>query len=432
MTTEERRREDTCVLLNYILPDLTAAMMLGPEGAARPPHIFIGDGALVQEFKKFFDTRSHSITMAFVFAIRLQLDTLYIRREAGINDLLAMRKTHNTIRTERSDFVVRHDLKFQNNMDNYFQNLSAQNHLHELQMATDMLYQFKVRDGWTRISPKTVKQDTLWSLNPWCSCNAISYALLDFWEYGVMLCSGAGFVQSSMHLWNLLQQSGYLSYATDEGLLLNHLTRVLGKQVFMGTPPQQNFYARWLILLGWKPEALAAQRRTHTRWNPALGEYTNFHARHPGGRGVVATDSEVWKLHTSNHGVHLKTGKWDNILAPLEYVRGVVEKELNGMLNLNFYRIHLLCVELFRALFEEIKSDLSLALRCSEAELLDEEGQLPFVTGWVMMVVEEWDKEGKSLKNSGILAKCAGVVKRMLAGAKAGEYLLDLSEVDRK
>jgi len=123
MTTEERRREDACVLLNYILPNLTAAMMLVPEGTVRPPHIFVGSGAHVQEFKRFFDTRSHSITIAFVFAIQLQLDTLYIRREAGINDLLAMRKTDHTIYTERSDFAIERDLKFLANMDNYFQDI---------------------------------------------------------------------------------------------------------------------------------------------------------------------------------------------------------------------------------------------------------------------------------------------------------------------
>jgi len=88
------------------------------------------------------------------------------------------------------------------------------------------------------------------------------------------------------------------------------------------------------------------------------------------------------------------------------------------MLNLNFRRIHLLYVEFFRALFEEIKFDLCLVLGCSEMELLDKEGQLPFVTGYVMLAVEGREKQEKRLKNSGILAKCAGVVKRMSAGPR--------------
>jgi len=96
-------------------------------------------------------------------------------------------------------------------------------------------------------------------------------------------------------------------------------TCVLGRQVFVSAPPQQNFYTHRLILLGWKPEALV-------RWNPALGEYMNFHARHLGGCRVVAINSEVWKSRTRKHGVNLKTRKRDDILAPLEYVRGVVEK----------------------------------------------------------------------------------------------------------
>jgi len=440
MTTEEQLDEDRCVVFNY-LPDLVAICMLLPKNPfypfVRPPHYFPGDDGLFQEFKNYYDGRNHPVSMALVFSVQMLLDTLYIRRAAGIDDLAHMRSFARKIRKEREHFVSTNDMPMPDNMVGFIPGLKGHIEFIDSQLGTDMLYQFKVAKGWGEISRSAIQKDTLWKMNPWLCANALSYAVVDWWSCGADLCSGAGFIQCTMQLWNMLKQTGHLDQ-TKSDQLMEHLIRLCGHQVFHGAPPKNKFIVRFMLMMGQKPEAFAGNRRKHRDGhNPNDQRGGDRSLRHASGKGVTPDMSEILRLHTSKNGLQKeqitrlhrnstspssyqivsteKSAAWDDLLQPLHFTRSLVEAEF-PLVTVNFYKIQLLCTAFLRQLWDTLQTDLIRLHQSSADELVENETQLPYVVGWIMQM------EGNVL----LLAKAAAVMKSMLAGETIRDYLLDI------
>jgi hypothetical protein len=427
MKLAQRVDEDRCVLLNYIFPDLVAVYVLLPKYPFRscfePPHFFAGDDGLGFEFKRFYEGNGHPISMAFVLSSQLALDILYIRRAAGINDVHYMRDLARRICRERQQFLTQNDLPMLHNMINFIPALEGQNELIKTQLGTDLLQQYKASKGWGEMNSTAIEKDTLWNMNPWLCANASAYAVNDWWSYGADLCSGAGSIQSTMHLWNMLKQTGHLASfnVNDSNLLFEHLINVFGRNVFQGAPPKSNFAFRFMAMLGQATAAAASQ----TRGAPV---------RHATGSGITPGMSALFRLHTSVNGlqdeqvaqIHRKTSNsnatqistengaaWDDLLQPLLLTQSLVEAEL-GMVSINFYKIQLLCTTFLRKLWDVIKYDLAASEKIRPGAPVEDETQLPFITGWVM----------KAEGNLEVLRKASMVVQEVLVGAQTNDYLL--------
>lgn len=404
--------------------------------------------------RRFVKDRSRPKSITLVFCCQMLLESVYARRLHLREDVYAMRNLAWRIGSEFDQLL---DENFQydpNTMRGIEDHLQAWKGVLISHMGRDELTAYKLKAGWGRLSKDAVQQDSLWRMNPWLCANAMAYATLEHAHIATNFISGAGFVASALHLWNLLQRTGHLSSNQQQQkppiLLFDALVHVFGQQVFCGDPPAEKFLNRYCLMLGVKAEAFAAtaSRRKHkSDATAADGSFLGLGgssgaragsgaggggkkkvASHQGGRGLTIDNaSEIYKLlaadfatpspeqceklrqklqqaRTSKENLQLHKDDDkddDDMSSPLSLTVQLVENELGRqagatpVANLNLFKVHRLCLSLFHEL-DEMLRPLLLAQYALKDEDLGQPFQRPFLTGWILFSVEACEKRDGS------------------------------------
>jgi len=273
MSSEEKYREDRCIILNH-WPDLIIVNDKIRTTTGSVDNYFLGSQGLVADFKKFCNGKTHTVTWALVFACQMQADSVQARRRYLNYDLQIMRNLGSSVLEEYHHFQ-KDGILYGKNMGN------AAKPFVEYAVTTiedwvcdDIVTKIKLDNDWDKYSKQATQKDSLWLQNPWLTANIISEVTLDYFYAGVSVASAGGFVQSTIQLWNMLREMGYLpprhssvivghdsTVMKEHVLLFDHLMDVFGEKVFSGPPPKSGFLKQWEIMTGIKAEEFARGKR---------------------------------------------------------------------------------------------------------------------------------------------------------------------------
>ncbi|KAF5379084.1 hypothetical protein D9615_005911 [Tricholomella constricta] len=450
MTPTQRTREDKCIICNW-WPDLV--IMYKHDKTVSKSGKFLGDFGLPREFRPFLLEDSHPKSWTLLFSCQIMLDIVHIRRRVLQVDVDSMRALGRRLYQEIDTFLG-NGVTYDTNMSEAQNIARVVNFGIEKGLLTDFLTLVKVKNGWDKLSMQACQPDSFWLHNPWLTANSMTDALMDAFMLSTGVMGAGGFVQSAIHLWNMLKQTGHLPVASEANedtavidpanpprsatqardLLLDHLVDVFGDKVFSGPPPAKRFLTRFELMLGVRAEEFAVEKRG--RKKIAQTSYRN-HAYNQSGRGVTALDSDAWRLH--NKGFVLeklwasqgrkKPASSDQ--HPLAYVQALAEAELvlggseasdakGPLVSLDILKIHQLCIRLFGQLHEALQGDFTRVFGLSRDELIPTQIQWPMITGWIM---RSGELSGGGL-DQGMLAKAGEVVQKIVGTKELAFYVI--------
>ncbi|KAG5654451.1 hypothetical protein H0H81_002642 [Sphagnurus paluster] len=458
MTPAQRLREGKCILCNY-WPDLVI-MYKYPNGAVPKSQKFYGDFGLPKEFRPFLLDKKRPKSWALLFSCQVMLDTVHTRRVLLDVDLKAMRTVGRSLSSGIETFLNSRVL-YDSNMDVKRELAPGISEGIKQYLLDDFLTRVKVSAGWQKQSMQACQPDSLWRQNPWLVANAMTDALMDRLTITNGAMGAGGFLQSAIHLWNMLKVTGHLRLPQTSNalttadvshknephnskvhlLLMENMVSLFGDKVFSGPPPTDpaRLLSRFELMLGVRPEEFAAENLRRERNGPR--------AHNPAGRGVSAMDSVAWNLHDKDFALQKLPGnvrsKANATLKPkpeehpLTYVQKLVESELGHgvrettgpLLNLDILKIHDLCVRLFGELNDVLKGDLERVFNRPYSQLVPTQIQWPMITGWVARSGEPVVSGGKGINVQ--LLKKAGEVTRIVGKEQVSTYLvtgLDLEQ----
>ncbi|RDB29985.1 hypothetical protein Hypma_014119 [Hypsizygus marmoreus] len=442
MSLADKIREDKCILWTY-WPDLVVMYNFN-EGIPSSGK-FIGDYGLPKEFRQLVKNEARPKSWTLLFCCQTMLDTVHVRRRYLDVDLAAMRSMGERCCGEMDKFT-RDGVTYDPRMDDTKHLLKeVRSGIHHW-LGMDYNTIVKVLHGFEKLSTQACQVDSLWRLNPWLTANAMSEAFMNFFLVGTDIVSDGGFVRSTMHLWNMLKQMGYLPPpSTDDSesdptavfkpggdrnrkghhLLMEHLVQVFGDEVFGGPPPAEKFFACFQTMFNPRPEAPSRGKR-----KPIQSPHFNA-----AGRGVSSIISDAWSLHCDDYALKQAETKSENAgsagaLNPLEYIRKLVESELGHgplgddtvkgpLVNLNFLKIHHLCVRLFTELDEVLREDFKDVFSRPYKEVIPTQVQWPMITEWIARYAESIISIDEDM-----LRKAGEVVQRVVGTKQVGSFIM--------
>ncbi|KAF9470493.1 hypothetical protein BDN70DRAFT_998916 [Pholiota conissans] len=441
MTWREKMLEDRCIMCNH-WPDIIVLNKLNIiPGGRKSPYKILGSQGLVQDFKEFCDSKSRNVSWALIFACQMQADSVHARRRYLEYDLSVMKNLGKLMDKEyrafTNDGVLYSDLM--EITARPFITLSITEVYNWIEL--DKVTEHKIVNGWDKLSKQATQKNALWLQNPWLTANIVAEASIDFFFAGVSVMGSGGFVQSTMQLWNMLRQLDYLpprvssAVATknghapkDEVLLFDHLIDIFGDKVFSGPPPKSNFLISWEMMNGVRPEAFARGKRQ-------LKKGTNPNRPHnDSGRGVEAPISDLYNMHQAKYFSNYKAGTASTsnkavnkqkhpLVATLDLVNSELGQSatlpsqdtfepLGPLININFFKVHRLCVDLFTELEPILRPDIE---RFIDGPLDHTQVSWSYLTGWIAMTETKAGNGGRP--DRVMLTKAADVVQKF-AGDK--------------
>ena len=447
MSPAEKAREDKCILGTH-LPDLV--LMYRSRRPGQDKGEFLGDYGLPKEFRPMVMNTSRPRSWTLLFCCQMVLDCLHARRRFLRADLSAMRTLARELGEEADKFLgdgVTYDMNIMESPKRMCRVTRGQV---MFWAEKDPLTDFKVANGFHKLSAQATQRDSLWLYNPWLTANMMAQALVDSFNAGVGVMGAGGFVQSAMHLWNMLRWTEQLPPAPEcEGamvrvgnkemksrkrvLLMDHLIDVIGDKVFSGSPPKDKFLTGFHLMLGVRPEAFAKEKRERKK----TAKPPPHKASNEAGRGVLPEVSDAWRLHDDKYVLHrdkFRAGKVGPTMNSLERVRRIVESELgqgdaenNGwarggpLLNLNILKIHQLCVRVFTEL-QALRPELERVYSFLRYDgLFPTQIQWPMMTGWIARSVEV-TPDGKLDRM--LLVKAGEIVQKVLGTKETAFYVI--------
>ncbi|CAA7264299.1 unnamed protein product [Cyclocybe aegerita] len=456
MSQHDKQLEDHCIMCNH-WPDLILANELSKS--------WIGRRGLGQEFYTFCNNKPRTVTWALIFSCQMQADVVQARRRHLRYDLQVARNLARTVVNEYSSFLF-DGVLYDDNMD-----LIARPHIREslesikFWVLGDPLQDIKYRYGWDKLSRQASQKDSLWLQNPWLTANVISEMMLDYFFSSTAVVGAGGFVQSTIQLWNMLKQTGYLTFAPsssivgqdtssnkEHALLFDHLMDVLGDKVFSGPPPKSNFLKQWDIMMGVRPEEFAQGKRQYKK---NASDSRRIRAHNEAGRGITPEVSDAWALHEADYFASTLTSSVQRKRIdqaenkhnhPLAAMLDLVNTELGEptppapvsrpaahtaqtvstglrrgpLLNLNFLKVHSLCVRIFTALEPVLRPEIEQ--RVLGQPINHTQINWPYLTGWIAR--SEQVPQNGGLPDRVLLEKAADVVKRLAGEEMVEDYLL--------
>lgn len=451
MSSKEKFLEDRCIMCNH-WPDLILANIENAgttQAGGEETYKILGSQGLLQDFKEFYNSKPRHVSWALIFACQMQADSVLARRKYLSYDLSVMRNLGRLISEEYLDFT--HDgVLYSENMDMcakpFIRHSTVEVHNW---MELDLVTKVKLRSGFDKVSKQATQKDAFWLQNSWLTANVISEASLDFFLAGVSVMAAGGFIQSTIQLWNMLRQTGYLSQRTsstviamdsfapkDHVLLFDHLMDIFGDKVFSGPPPKSNFLISWEIMMGTRPEAFSRGRRQLKRGS----EFNRPHNEH--GRGVEPEISDLFNMHhakyfAKNKGSTLsqnRTTDKSEQKHPLAATLDLANSELGQsatlqsqepfeprgpLLNINLFKVHRLCVNLFTELERILRPEIE---RFIGSPLDHTQVNWPYLTGWIAMTERNRQNGGKP--DRVMLQKAADVVQKFVGEQELGPFLI--------
>ncbi|CAA7264292.1 unnamed protein product [Cyclocybe aegerita] len=304
MPPEERAHEDYWIMwhpwVDIICANTTEPSWIGKEGLGR-------------EFQQFCIDDSHTISWALVFTCQMHVDSVHIRRRHLQGDFQTMRDFAEKITQSYDSYLPEEEpaqgqAYVQEKLD------SARTSIRDW-LLNDALTQSKEHSGWEKYKGYCDK-NSIWLLNLWLTANAISGATVRYFRFATFVIQHDRYVQS-IHLWNMLKQTGHLAFsttvvrqdlATEDILLLDHLVEAFSEKVFLGPPPKRDFFKSWELSMGALPENYAQGKRAHKKTtprpsNPRLRKMAH-NLNHD--RGSFLWLSDAVNLHYANFSNALK------------------------------------------------------------------------------------------------------------------------------
>ncbi|KAF8174104.1 hypothetical protein BJ912DRAFT_991180 [Pholiota molesta] len=452
MSSDEQFFEDRCIMCNH-WPDLIFANIAHRrathEAGGEATYKILGSQGLLQDFTEFYNSKPRHVSWALIFACQIQADSVLARRKYLHYDLSVMRNLGRMISQEYQDFM-NDGVLYSENMDMSAKPFISQSAV-EVQnwMELDLITQLKLRSDFDKVSKQATQKDAFWLQNSWLTANVIAEASLDFFFAGVAVMAAGGFIQSTIQLWNMLRQTGYLPQRTssaviakdsftpkDHVLLFDHLMDIFGDKVFSGPPPKSNFLISWEIMMGTRPEAFARGRRQLKKGS----EFNRPHNEH--GRGVEPEISELFNMHhakyfTKNKGSTAsrnqttdKNGQKHPLAATLDLVNSELGQsatlqsqapfEPRGpLININLFKVHRLCFSLFTELERVLRPEIE---RFIGSPLDHTQINWPYLTGWIAMTERTRQNGGKP--DRVMLQKAADVVQKFVGEQELGPFLI--------
>ena len=446
MTAQQRLEEDRCVLLNYF-PEMCVLYTACPEPhtvGIRPPHHFIGDDGFGLAFKPYYQNRHHPITLHLVFASQLVLDILYTRRDASLDDRKTMRTFYRKVTGEIDTILTNPSFAPPANMVNFFEAMRGRREALDAEMGTDLMYAYKESKGWGKLA--TIEKDILWTRNPWLATNAMTYALVQYWDLGATLCLGANFPQSVIELWNFLKQLGYLKefLATDpapETLLPEYLITNFSEQLFTrGRPTTSNFFLQSFMQNGTQTPVYnhrPGDKLTGTGISPHISEMYNLYSSRNGLSYELDRINRKQKVERTKKGAAGAVGTQVRkdplmdvdehfLLYPLASTLKLAQTELKDtpVIGLDAFKMHHKCYEFLDRLWEVEKAGICGAMGQKEEQMMERKNQLPYVTMYLMTVVFLREQKRENVREMDLLRRVARLLAEVVGEWRVDEFVL--------
>ena len=446
MTPQQRRDEDRCVLLNY-LPEMCVLYSAAPEPhtvGIQPPHHFIGDDGFGLAFKPYYQNRHHPITLHLVFATQMVLDILYTRRDANFDDRKTMRTFYRKVTGEIDTVLTNPSFAPPQNMTNFFEAMHGRRKALDAEMGTDLMSEYKKANGWGKLA--TIEKDIIWTRNPWLATNAMTYALVQYWDIGATLCLGANFPQSVVELWNFLKQLGYLKeflakHRAPETLLPEYLITNFSEQLFTrGRPTTSDFILQTFMQNGTQAPVYNYQpgdKLTGTGISPHISEVYNLYSSPNGLNYELDRITRKQKVERTKKGAAGAVGTQVRkdplmdvdehfLLYPLASTLKLAQTELKDtpVIGLDAFKMHHKCYEFLDRLWEKEKKGICEAMGQKVEQMMERKNQLPYVTMYLMMSVFLQERKGGNVKRMDLLRRVAKMLVEVVGRWTVEEFVV--------